>query len=91
MRAVFNAQCSFLIGIPHKELKEGQLIGTEAFGEVKKYKVQGISFLPEHVTYCGKLYKGTNNAKFESSQIEQGMQVIHRSIVICISFTKESP
>ena len=90
MRIVYNANCSFLVGVPHEALKEGHTIGAGAFGEVKKYKIQGISFLPEHVTYCGKLYKGDNKAEFESFQTEQGMQVIHPSVVKCIAFTRES-
>lgn len=91
LRTVYNAQCTHLIGIPHEALVEGQTIGSGAFGEVKEYKIRGVSFLPEHITYCGKLYKGDGTHKFESFQTEQGMQVLHPSIVRCIAFTKESP
>lgn len=92
MRTVYNAQCTHLIGIPHEALVEGTTIGSGAFGEVKEYKVRGVSFLPEHITYCGKLYKkGEASTKFNNFQTEQGMQVLHPSIVRCIAFTKESP
>lgn len=91
MRTVYNSLCTHLIGIPHEALKEGHMLGAGAFGEAKEYKISGISFLPEHITYCGKRYKGESLSKFESFQAEQGMQVLHPSIVRCIAFTKEAP
>ena len=74
---------------PHDALKGGQKIGTRAFGEVKKFKIQGISFLSEHVAYCGKLYKGDSSSKFEIFQAEQRMQVVYPSR--CIAFTRKLP
>lgn len=91
MRTVYNSLCTHLIGIPHEVLIEGNTLGSSVFGEVKEYRFWGVSFFPEHITYCKKAYKGDNLQKFNNFQLEQGMQVLHPSIVRCIAFTKESP
>ena len=70
LRTTYNSQCTHVIGIPHEVLIEGVRIGTAAFEEVRKYKIQGVSFFPKHSTYCGKLYKGDSSKKFDSFQIE---------------------
>ena len=62
-----------IIGIPHEVLVEEARIGTSSFGEVREYKIKGISFFLEHITYCGKLYKGDTSKNFDSFQTEQGM------------------
>ena len=71
--------------------RKGVRIGTGAFGEGRAYKIKGVSFFPEHITYYEKLYKGDSSRKFDSFQKEQGMHILHPSIVRCIAFTKESP
>ena len=91
MRTVYNAISTHLIGIPHEAMQARAAIGSGDFGEVNEYKVRGISFLPEHITYSGKLYQGEGSRKFDNFQTEQGMQVLHPTIVRCIAFTKESP
>ena len=73
LRTTYNSQCTHVIGIPHEVLIEGARIGAGAFGEVREYKIQGVSFFRDHITYCGKLYKGDSSRKFDSFQIEQGM------------------
>ena len=62
----YNSQCTPVIGILYEVLIEGVRIGAGTFGEVREYKIQGVSFFPEHITYCGKLYKGDNSRKFDS-------------------------
>ena len=70
LRTTYNSQCTHVIGIPHEVLIEGLRIGAGAFGEVREYKIQGVSFFPEHITYCGNLYKGDSSRKFDSFQTE---------------------
>ena len=91
LRTRYNSQCTHLIGIPHETLVEGEMIGSGAFGYVREYRIRGVSFFPEHIVYCGKVYKGDGEFKHESFQTEQGMQILHPSIVRCIAFTKEPP
>ena len=55
LHTTYNSQCTHVIGIPHKVLIEGVRIGSDAFGEVREYKIKGVSFFLEHITYCKKL------------------------------------
>ena len=55
MRTIYISLCICLIGIPHEVLTEGARIGSGVFGEVK-----------EHITYCGKLYKGDSLKMFDN-------------------------
>ena len=66
MRTTYNALCSHLLGILHDAIVMGSKIGGGAFGECRKINVKGISFLPEHITYCGKCYKGDSEVKFDN-------------------------
>ena len=70
LRTTYNALCMHVICIPHEVLIEGVRIGAGAFGEVREYKIKVVSFFPEHITYCKKLYKGDTSRKFDSFQIE---------------------
>ena len=70
MHISYRSSCTNLIGIPHEVLIEGARIGTSTFGEVREYKIKGISFFPKHITYCGKLYKGDSSKKIDSFQTE---------------------
>ena len=90
LRTTYNSQCTHVTGILNKVLIEGVRIGASAFGEVREYKIQGVSFFPEHIAYCEKLYKTDSSRKFDSFQTEQGMQVLHPSIVRCIVRTGPS-
>ena len=64
----YSSQCTHVIGIPHAVLIEGVRIGAGTFEKVREYKIQGISFFPEHITYYGKLYKGDSSRKLDSFQ-----------------------
>ena len=81
MQTIYDFVYKHLIGIPHDVVVEGQIIGTRAFGVVREYKMKGLSFLLEHINYCGRLHKKDVSLKFESFYAEQGMQVLHPSIV----------
>ena len=69
----------------------GSHIGSGSFGECKRVHVKGVSFLPEHITYCAKCYKRGDDTKHDNFQTEQSMQVMHPSIVRCIAFTTQAP
>ena len=81
MRTSLNAKCAHIIGIPHEALLEGERVGTGSFGICRLYTVKGISFFLEHINYVGKCYKGGLKAKLNIFQTEQGMQLLHPSIV----------
>ena len=91
VRTFRNAQCTVTVGVPHEALVFGEKIGSGAFGTCKKVTMQGISFFPEHMTFCAKCYKGDSNAQFDSFGAEAGMQKLHPNIVRCIAYTTESP
>ena len=91
MRTSSNAKCAHIVGITHKALIEGERVGTGSFGICRLYTVKGISFSLEHINYVGKCYKGGSKAKLNNFQTEQGMQLLHPSIVWCIGFTIEAP
>ena len=42
----YNSLCTHVIGILHKVLTKGVRVGVGAFGEVREYKIKGISFFP---------------------------------------------
>ena len=73
LRTTYSSLCTHDIGIPHEVLIEGVRIGAGTFGEVREYKIQGVSFFPEHITFRRKLYKGDSSKKFDSFQTEHGM------------------
>ena len=92
MSTVVNAKCAHLIGIPHEALREDERIGAGSFGICRIYNIKGISIFLEHMQYVGKCYKGGEATKFDSFQTEQGMQILHPSIIRCIGgFTTEAP
>lgn len=62
MRTAYNARVAHILGIPHEPLIMGSRIGSGSFGECRKVTVKGISFLPEHITYCAKCYKGDEDS-----------------------------
>ena len=91
MHTSLNAKCAHVIGIPHEVLTEGETMGTGSFGICRLYTVKDISFFLEHINYVGKCYKRDTEAKLNNFQTEQGMQLLHPSIVECIGFTKGMP
>lgn len=91
MRTAYNSMVAHILGLPHEALDLGQRIGSGAFGECRRVHIKGVSFLPEHITYCAKCYKGGEEKKQNNFQTEQSMQVLHPSIVRCIAFTTQSP
>ena len=70
MHTTYKSLCMHLIGILHEVLIEGARIGTGTFGEVREYKIKGVSFFLEHIMYCGNLYMGDSSKKFDSFRTE---------------------
>lgn len=91
MRTAYNSVVAHILAIPHEALILESRIGGGAFGDCRRVRVKGISFLPEHITYCAKCYKGDDSMQHENFVTEHGMQILHPSIVRCIAFTSVAP
>lgn len=54
----YKSQCSYTLGILVEAITFLEELGSGSYGTVNIVRIEGISFLPSHVSYVGKRFKG---------------------------------
>ena len=90
-RTKHNDQASITIGLPPHVISYGKSLGKGAFGIAQQCTVDGVSYLPAHITYVAKKFTGGPRSQYKSWAQEASIDLPHRGIVRSIAHTNTAP
>ena len=87
----YNSQCSYTLGIPVEAITFLEELGSGSYGTVNIVRIEGISFLPSHVSYVGKRFKGQGQSQLKNFGLESSVDLLHPGIVRPLAHTRCVP